>query len=57
MGIFRTIAKWYLLFLAKFRGHRVKNEKVMKENVSQLNAPVLMAELLQRFFVDTHMKN
>ena len=43
-GNIRTIAEWYLLFFAKFRSHRVKNEKVMTENLSELNAPVLMTE-------------
>ena len=32
------------LFFAKFRSQRVKNENVMTENLSQLNAPVLMTE-------------
>ena len=44
IGIFRIIAEWYLLFFAKFRGHRVKNQKVMTENSSQQNAPVLITE-------------
>ena len=38
--IFRVIAEWYLLFFAKFRSHRVKNQKVMTENLSQQNALV-----------------
>ena len=29
-----------MLFFAKFRIHRIKNEKVMTENLSQLNVPV-----------------
>ena len=33
-----------MLFFAKFRSHRVKNEKVMTENLSQLNALVLITE-------------
>ena len=33
-----SISEWYLLFFAKLRSHRVKNEKVMMENLSQLNA-------------------
>ena len=44
IGIFRIIAKWYLLFFAKFRSHRVKIEKVMTENLSQQNAFVLITE-------------
>ena len=36
---FILLPEWYLLFFAKFRSHRSKNEKVMKENLSQLNAP------------------
>ena len=44
IGIFRTITEWYLLLFAKFRKHRVKNEKVMTENLSQLNAAVLITE-------------
>ena len=28
----------------RFRSHRVKNENVITENLSQLNAPVLMTE-------------
>ena len=42
--IFRFIAEWYLLFFVKFRSHRVKIEKVMTENLSQLNALVLITE-------------
>ena len=30
--------------LKKFRSHRVKNEKNMTENLSQLNAAVLITE-------------
>ena len=33
-----------MLVFAKFRSHRVKNEKVMTKTSSQLNAPVLMTE-------------
>ena len=33
-----------MLFFAKFRSHRVKIEKVMTENLSQLNALVLIME-------------
>ena len=44
IGIFRTIAEWYLLFFAKFRGHRVRIEKVMTETFSQQNALVLITE-------------
>ena len=33
-----------LLFFAKFRSHRSKNEKVMTGNLSQLNAPILVTE-------------
>ena len=36
-----AITEWLLYFFAKFRSHRVKNEKVMTENLSQLNALVL----------------
>ena len=42
--IFRIITEWLLLFFPKFRRHLVKNEKVVTENLSQLNAPVLMME-------------
>ena len=42
--IFRIITEWLQLFFPKFRRHRVKNEKVVTENLSQLNAPVLMTE-------------
>ena len=42
---FILLPEWYLLFFAKFRSHRSKNEKVMKENLSQLNAPFFMTEL------------
>ena len=38
------IAEWYLLFFAKFRSDRVKNENVMTKTSSQLNVPVLMTE-------------
>ena len=44
IGIFRIIAEWYLLFFAKFRRHRIKNQKVMTENLSQQNALVLITE-------------
>jgi len=44
IGIFHIITEWLLLFFAKFRSHRFKNEKVKTENLSQLNAPVLMTE-------------
>ena len=44
IGIFHIITEWLLLFFAKFLSHRVKNENVMTENLSQLNAPVLMTE-------------
>ena len=33
-----------MLFLAKFRSHRVKIENVMMENLSQQNALVLITE-------------
>ena len=33
-----------MLFFAKFRSHRVKIEQVMTENLSQLNALVLVTE-------------
>ena len=33
-----------MLFFAKFRSHRVKNQKVMTENLSQQNALVLITE-------------
>ena len=33
-----------MLFLPKFRSHRVKNQKVMTENLSQQNALVLITE-------------
>ena len=42
IGIFRTIAEWYLVFFSKFRSHRVKNEKVLTKTLSQLNAPVII---------------
>ena len=32
------------MFFAKFRRHRAKNEKLMTENLSQLNALVLITE-------------
>ena len=35
------------MFFAKFRSHRVKNQKVMTENLSQLNA--LVDKLLLNF--------
>ena len=44
IGIFRIIAEWYLPFFAKFRSHRVKIEKDVTENLSQLNALVLITE-------------
>ena len=44
IGKFHIITEWLLLFFAKFRSHRVKNEKVMTENLSQLNALVLITE-------------
>ena len=46
IDLFRTIAEWYLLFFTKFRSHRVKNEKVMTKTSLQLNAPVLMTEVM-----------
>ena len=39
--------------LQRFGSHRVKNEKVMTENLSQLNAPVLMTECLVSQFCPT----
>ena len=44
IGMFRTIAGWYLLFFAEFLSHRVENEKVMTKTSSQLKAPVLITE-------------
>ena len=44
IGIFLIIAEWYMLFFAKFCSHRVKNQKVMTENLSQQNALVLIME-------------
>ena len=44
IGTLHIITEWLLLFFAKFLSHRLKNEKVMTENLSQLDAPVLMTE-------------
>ena len=44
IGIFRIIAEWYMLFFPKFHTHRIKNQKVMTENLSQQNALVLITE-------------
>ena len=33
-----------MLFFAKFHSHRIKNQKVMTENLSQQNALVLITE-------------
>ena len=44
IGIFLIIAEWYMLFFAKFHSHRIKNQKVMTENLSQQNALVLITE-------------
>ena len=54
IGIFRIIAEWYLLFFAKFRSHRLKIEKVMTENLSQLNALVLITEPVNHISCQIH---